>query len=289
MSFLTKLLALLVSLLSIFLCGAVVVFVTNTNNWKKAYQDQETVARAAQAYALERDLDLQDQTQMYERKQQITNKLVVDLQTDNDNLLNRWKQESAARVIAESKADAAVKVSEALTSLVDNMRRTRDVLQQRLEVAHNDKQKAETQVTGLNEELNRERVKSAQLDSIRRRNEEKIRALENDNALLELKIKRATLTPSEARILPDQVTVQIPAPSRFPIRGEITEILENRAAISVGSTSGVRENMEFNVFRGNEFLGSLVVLEVAATESAGRLSRQQGTIVKGDRVSTGFD
>jgi len=79
LSFLTKLLALLVSLLSIFLCGAVVVFVTNTNNWKKAYQDQETIARAAQTYALQRGMVLKDQKQMYERKLQQSDQLFLQV------------------------------------------------------------------------------------------------------------------------------------------------------------------------------------------------------------------
>jgi len=289
LSFLTKLLALMVSLLSIFLCGAVVVFVTNTNNWKKAYQDQETIARAAQIYALERQRTLDDQKQMYENKLLQSDQLIVDWRSEYAKLENNWKQEAAARITSQSKADSAVKVSEALAALVNSMRQTRNALQQRLEVAHNDKRKAETQVTRLNENLNQEKVKVAQLESIRRRNEEKIRALESDIALLEQKYQRAMLASNDARILPDQVTVRTPQPGRVPIRGEITDILGDRAAISVGSSSGVRENMEFNVFRGSEFLGSLVVLEIAATESAGRLQRKQGTIVKGDKVSTGFD
>lgn len=289
MSFLTKLLALLVSLLSIFLCGAVVVFVTNTNNWKKAYQDQETIARAAQSYALEREMALKDQKQMYENKLLQSDQLIVDWQSEYAKLENDWKQEATAKIAAESKADIAVKVSEALADLANNMRQTRDVLQRRLEVAHNEKQKAEILVNGLNEELNRERVKVAQLESIRQRNEEKISALESDIALLEQKYQRAMLASNDARILPDQVTVRAPQPGRIPIRGEITEVLGDRAAISVGSSSGVRENMEFNVFRGSEFLGSLHVLQVESTQSAGRLQQQQGTIVKGDKVSTGFD
>ena len=289
MSFLTKLLALLVSLLSIFLCGAVVVFVTNTNNWKKAYQDQETIARAAQSYALEREMALKDQKQMYENKLLQSDQLIVDWQSEYAKLENDWKQEATAKIAAESKSDIAVKVSEALADLANKMRQTRDALQRRLEVAHNEKQKAETLVNGLNEELNRERVKVAQLESIRQRNEEKISALESDIALLEQKYQRAMLASNDARILPDQVTVRAPQPGRIPIRGEITEVLGDRAAISVGSSSGVRENMEFNVFRGSEFLGSLHVLQVESTQSAGRLQQQQGTIVKGDKVSTGFD
>ena len=138
MSFLTKLLALLVSLLSIFLCGAVVVFVTNTNNWKKAYQDQETLTRAAQTYALEREMDLKDQKQRDSGAQQRLNELVVTWQSEYIKLENDLKQQAAARITAEGKAASAVKVSDALAALVNNMRQTRNALQQRLEVAHND-------------------------------------------------------------------------------------------------------------------------------------------------------
>lgn len=277
------------SLFSIFLCGAVVIFVTNVNDWKGRCQELEGITQAAQTYALAREMDLKKRDMMDETDRRILNKLIEDWRTECYELENELKQKAISQTTAESRADSSVEVSKALASQVDSMRQTRDVLQQRLEAAHNDKRIAETKVTRLNKELNQERVKVEQLESIRRRNEEKIRAQESDNALLEQKFQQAMLSSSDALILPDQVTVRASQPGRVPIRGEITSVLGNRAAISVGSTSGVREKMEFNIFRGSQFLGSFVALEVAATESAGRLLRKQGVITKGDKISTGFD
>jgi len=262
-------------------------FYTQLRSLQEEYRQQEVLVQAAQAYALQREMDLKDQKQVYENAQQELNKLIVDWQNEYAKLENIWKQEAAAKTTAESKADAAVKISESLSTLMNNMRQTRDGLQKRLETAHNNNQKAETQVIGLNMELNQERAKAAQLESIRRRNEENIRSLENDIALLEQKYQRAMLASPNGRILPDKDNSTKPV--RVPIRGEITDVQGDRAAISIGSSSGVRENMEFNVYRGNKFLGTLIVLQVESNQSAGTLRRKQGTIVKGDKVATGFD
>lgn len=289
MSFLTKLLALLMSLLSIFLCGAVVIFVTNMNDWKKRCQEQETLTQAAQIYALVLERELKDQKQTDTTRWQTFDKIIVGWKNAYSKLENNLKQKSISQITAESRADSSVEVSKALTSQVDSMRQTIETLQKRLESAHADKRIADTQVAELNQELNQAQVKVGRLESIRYRNEEKIRSQESEIALLEQKFQQVMLGSSDARVLLDNVTVGTPQTGRVPIRGEITNVLGDRAAISVGSSSGVRENMEFNIFRGSEFLGSFVALEVAATESAGRLHRKQGTIVKGDKISTGFD
>ncbi|MBN1845806.1 MAG: hypothetical protein JW810_08995 [Sedimentisphaerales bacterium] len=289
MSFLTKLLALLVSLLSIFLCGVVVVFVTNTNNWKQAYEQQKSLTNAAQVYALQRDQAMRD---LQARQQTLRDKMdqsIKTLENQNAELLVLWQQEANAKTAAVSRADTAVKVSDALSNLIDNMRKTNNFLQQRLEQAHNDKQVAETRVVELNQELNRERVMVSQLESIRKRNEEKIQALEGQVIELGEKLQQVSMVSAEPRKLTDQVTIAAPQAGGVPIRGEIVAVRGDRASISVGSSSGVRENMEFQIYRSGQFLGNLVVLQVEPAQAAGRLSRQQGPIVKGDKVSTGFD
>ena len=71
-----------------------------------------------------------------------------------------------------------------------------------------------------------------------------------------------------------------------PIVGEITAMDNNNVAISVGSTSGVRESMRFWIVRGDKFLGNLDIIYVEADEAVGRLSNSQGVIVEGDMVTT---
>ena len=66
MSFLTKLFAVLVSVLAIFLCGVVVTWVSNSENWKEVALNRKTLAEAAQVQAvaaeeaLSRGLNLRD-------------------------------------------------------------------------------------------------------------------------------------------------------------------------------------------------------------------------------------
>ena len=80
-----------------------------------------------------------------------------------------------------------------------------------------------------------------------------------------------------------------PSHSGVPIRGEITDIKGDMAQISVGSSSGVRKGMAFWITRGTNFLGKMEITVVSPDEAVGRLTNQQGTIVKGDAVTTGFD
>ena len=73
-----------------------------------------------------------------------------------------------------------------------------------------------------------------------------------------------------------------------PMRGEITAVDGDNFAISVGSSSSVRKNTRFWIIRGDKYLGNLEIVHVELDESVGRLSNQQGVVVKGDMVTTDF-
>jgi len=74
---------------------------------------------------------------------------------------------------------------------------------------------------------------------------------------------------------------------RVPFLNQVSE--GEKVAISVGSSSGVRNNMTFLVTRADKFLGNLKIIHVDPSASVGELDNQQGAIAKGDKVTTGFD
>jgi hypothetical protein len=289
LSVLTKVLALMVSLLAIFLCGVVVVFVTNTEHWKGAYKDQEALTKAAQVHAVATEEAMRAQkardAQQIERQ-----KYTIELlEQQNGDVMRQWTSEAQGRAAADGRATSAVALSESLGLTLEQIRVTHNYVQEKLEAEHLGRLRWEAQQVELRQELDRERAKVAQLESTRRRAEEKIRELENENTQIRQKLAKVTLGPSEVRAEGDRVTAVSPGQRRVPIRGEIVDVTESLAAISVGSSSGVRENMEFNIIRGGKFVGNLLVTHVEPTESAGQLKRMQGVVVKGDRVSTGFE
>ena len=127
------------------------------------------------------------------------------------------------------------------------------------------------------------------MEAIRKQYLEQIHELENENAQVRQQLQKVTLASSEFRQAGDQVSLTPPAAAGVPIRGTITGVDQDLASISVGAASGVREAMTFKVIRGGEYLGDVVVTRVEQSEAVGRLTHRQGTIVKGDRVTTGFD
>ena len=146
---------------------------------------------------------------------------------------------------------------------------------------------AQTQMIELTRQLNSERVKTDQLEAIRRQYSENIHELEDENASLRQKIEKVTVASSKFR--PDtQVTMTKPQEQGVPIRGQITEISNDKAAISVGISSGVRKGQTFWITRSNRFLGNLEIIHVEPSEAVGRLVNPQGAIAAGDSVTTGF-
>jgi len=289
LSVLTKILALLVSLLAIFLCGVVVVFVTSSNNWRQAAQTNETLANAAQVQAAAAENAKQRQSERDKAMIESQNEMIRVLLEENSVLAQQLQTETEQKTAAKKSAETAITVSASLSTTIDNLRSTREFVQQKLESSQGSQLRAEAQVVELNQELDRTRATLGQLKEIGRRSLEQIRNLEEDNANLRQRLEDVKLASSEVRIEGDQVKQTVRVSSRVPIRGEIKDIRDDRASISIGSSSGVRENMEFNVIRGREFLGNLLVTHVEASQAAGTLIRQKGAIVKGDKVSTGFN
>ena len=221
------------------------------------------------------------------------------IERQNDQMLDLEKEFAAmlaeltglrqAKAQAERKASAAVAALESSQQTLDNMYNTQNAVQAELDKSHRQMITAQAQVIELNRQFNSEQVKSARLESIRMHNAERIAALEDENIQIRLKLQEVAISPSEMQSLDDRVSSVAVSPSGVPIRGQIVDMDDDLAAISVGSSAGVQKDMTFVVLRSGKYLGDLRITHVEPTESAGQLVRHQGTIVPGDYVTTGFD
>ena len=70
------------------------------------------------------------------------------------------------------------------------------------------------------------------------------------------------------------------------LKGLITEVGKSLVSISLGSDDGVKKNMVFQVFRGNEFICQIVVTNVDISKAAGVLELVQDSPRVGDFVTT---
>ena len=288
MSTLTKIFALLVSALSIFLCGVIVTFLASAEDYRGEAEDWQTKAEAAQI----QDLAAQNALTIYMQKQEAASEQLRTniasmhmLLEDRNRQLATASQESSVNV---SLANTAVTTMGALRETITNMQASQEELTKALQQSRNKMIEAQTQMVELTRHLNSEKVKTNQLENLRRRNLEKIRALEDQNAAIHRQLKKVTLSSSEFRD-DEKVTMARTELAGVPIRGQITEIDGDNVAISVGSASGVRKDTRFWITRGDKFLGNLEVVYVESNESVGRLANKQGVVVRGDTVTTGFE
>ncbi len=79
-----------------------------------------------------------------------------------------------------------------------------------------------------------------------------------------------------------------------PIRGQITDVRQlgedtTLVQLNVGSVSGVKERMKFRLHRGEEYLGTLIIMKVDEQQAAGRVSLLKGgaAIRTGDEALAG--
>ena len=289
MSVLTKTFVLLVSVLSIFLCGFVVVFAANTANYKKAYDSQRALAIAAQNEAknaldaLKSGLARRDATHI------VLNNHLRSMEAQNANLLAERFKEVQTRQLAEEQARVATSTKQSLIDQVSAMYVTQNQIQSALDTAHEKMLLAQAQAVELRRELNGEQNRADQLESISKQYREKIHELEDSLVSLRNQLQEVTLASRDPAVLGDKVSQARDVAPGIPIRGQITDVDDNLASISVGSAGGVQKDMRFKVYRDDSYLGDLKIIYVQPGEAAGRLESQQSRIVKGDSVTTGFN
>ncbi|MBN2064965.1 MAG: hypothetical protein JW745_09195 [Sedimentisphaerales bacterium] len=289
MSTITKVFALFVSLLSIFLCGVVVTFMGKAENYKQRYEEQKILADAAQVVAYAAEDRLSKTVTNYGKAAELNSERLRDIR-DNYNIISAELAQAQQEKIMESgKADTAIKLVSSMRDTIASMQSAQEDLWSSFDENRANMLRAQTQVTELTRQLNNELAKSSQLEDTNRRRAEQISGLEEQISKLNQQLDRYNLAQKD---FDSDVAVVKTAPSMagVPIIGEVMELdNENRVAISVGSASGVRENMRFWVVRGDKFLGNLDIIYVEADGAVGRLSNSQGVIVEGDMVTTDFN
>ncbi|HOK67227.1 MAG TPA: hypothetical protein PLV55_10480 [Anaerohalosphaeraceae bacterium] len=283
MSPLTKILVILLSLFAIFLCGAMVSFVVNTNNYKVLYEQQKNLYSAAQADVanLNRLYD-ELQKKMKLQEEQLQEKIAA-LQAQNTKLMadlqnaERQSQEYQAR--ADSWKGVLTGFEQSIRSLQESLRLT----QSQLDEARAQGIKDARELNQITSELYEKIVQLEALEADRRRLLEQKKELETKltGTLPAASAPAAVVTP-----VPGPARPAAPAAVGADIRGLVTEVRSNMVTLSVGSSDGVEKDMRFHVTRGDQFLCDVVITHVDINQSAGVLELVQQTPRVGDTAST---
>lgn len=288
MSTLTKILIVLLTIASIFLCGIVVTYVANADNYRDKYTRQKAerdsfkektdgLTTQLNNKIAEKDaLDDKLNRQIAELNEQIT-KLQADLQKINDE----------NKILVQRVTDMA--------SVVETSSQTAGTQGQLLKDTLAELNKLQAQQIKL----------SAQLDDTSATLLEKLAIIQNletdKKRLIEEKLElQGRLdkilqpigkVPTPVTPVTPQKDIARPAPviaEEIALKGLITGIdLKNKmASISIGSADGVKDGMKFHVTRGDKFICDILIIDTDTEAAVGAIELMQEEPKAGDTVST---
>jgi chromosome segregation ATPase len=300
LSTLTKVLIVLLTVFSLFLCGTVVTYVANADNQKKkadGLQQQLQSARQRQQSAIASE---EQQKQESEALKADMGKQLNDLNTLRTQLeaqIDGLKRENGQLVQKLTDMAAVVETANATashqTELFQNSQQ--EVQSLRAEQTNRNKELQET-TQALMERM-------AVLTDLEKRNRQLIeekQGLETQLTQVLQQYGRAPLRPQTVttprttaqpiqRASSQQLT-QAPQAQTRPINlnGRITQVdLKNKvAAISIGAAAGVRGDMKFHVTRGDRFVCDILIFDVDPEKAIGTLDLVQVEPQPGDSVTT---
>jgi hypothetical protein len=278
----------LLTLSSIFLCGIVVTYVANADNYKGKYAD------------IKSDRDGLDKK--LKAKTEEANKYIGEKQQVEDNLKSEIaalkakmdKLEGNLRDVERERASLLAQV-ESWTSITKDFYTTNDKQGTLLQNTLDELKRIQAEEIKQRKELSETTAQLVERMAI-------IEQLQTDNKrLLEEKTELQTkldsflrpagkavagavpVTPEKTKVMPAE-----PATTQIGLKGSVTDVdLENSLVeISIGAADGVKEGMKFYVTRGEEFICDILIYDVEAEKAVGLLDLVNKQPKAGDNVST---
>lgn len=287
MSTLTKILIVLLTISTIFLCGIVVTYVGTADNFREKFENQRTQInslRQTEAAAKE------NLNKNIEQSQQREAELTQTIKALEANI-NKLKTDLAD---AQNKREDAIQRADNWQAIATDFSKTTEMQVKLAKDALNDKNEIDTERIQNLKELE-ERTASLiekmalidQLEKDSRRLREENTALQNKLDNLLQRYGKTVPVPTPVTQLEDKAKLAPPA-SDIGVKGTISNVkMENSwAEISVGSANGVRENMVFHATRGDKFICDIVIFEVDPEKAVGTMKLIQEAPKVGDVVST---
>jgi len=279
LSTLTKILVVLLTVSSIFLCGLVATYVANADNYRQRYEQASQQLRAA------RENERSAQEQLRERTEQMNREKAA--LSDQIATLNAGMSELKTKLAnAERERDRQLDRADKLASDVDTLTDTNKKHQQLLATYLS---KLETAEANLTKEQSRHKETSATLVdkmAIISSLEEANRRLIEERAELQAKLDQflrqygrtvapaEPVTPITAKARPARVDT-----TKIGLRGQVTnvDLKYKMATISIGSTHGVQEGMKFHIVRNDQYICDILILDAQPEAAVGALELMEVT------------
>ncbi|MFC1737518.1 hypothetical protein ACFL1G_00520 [Planctomycetota bacterium] len=292
MSTLTKILIILLTLSSFFLCGIVVTYVSNAEDYRQKYDDVR-LNRDELQQNLNSLTKLTNETidKTKQEKNDLTEQ-IASLKTTNDQLQLNLKN-------AEREKSGLLQKVNDWTSVVADFRATNEQQGLTLENTLRKLEGTEAEKIKQEKELNEtSKILVEKMAIVETLQNEKKRLLEEKTELekrLNLILQPtgkvvAPASPVTPRLGVVKLTVPEPVAQEINLQGLVTDVdLENSmVGISIGSADGVSEGMTFHVIRAEQFICDILIVDVDTEQAVGVLEVMNKQPKVGDKVSTNF-
>ena len=291
MSTLTKVLIVLLTIASIFLCGIVVTYVATADNYKQKFVNQSNSYQAA--VKSEENANKQLNNTIDDKKIE-TDKLGEQI-ASLENDINKLESDLAN---AERDRDDATQKVNSWAAIVMDFSKTIENNEKLAKGALAERDLKEAELIKQGKDLKDTTAALMENMAIVRQLQEESKRLLEEKTELQDKLDQYLRQYGKAIAEPMPVTAVQEAARLTPptkdidLNGSITEVdLKNLLAeISIGEADGVKEGMRFHLTRGDKFICDIVILDVWPEKAVGWLellqdqSQDQPQI--DDRVST---
>jgi len=297
LSTLTKVLIVLLTIFSIFLCGIVVTYAATAENYRQTADTTGQQLRSAKATR-----------ESAERAKEEADKNVEATKADlGAKLAARDSEITRLRADLENAKRTNDQLQVKVASMADVMANTSAAVKQQTtlhEAAQQRVQALEAERTQNEKELAETSQALLEKVTIIVQHEDTIRRLTQENQELGNRLNQSlvqygktatrpptTVAPGSPTAQPVRPVTPIASPTKnLGLNGQINMVdLRSRLVeISIGAAAGVRSDMTFHVTRGDRWVATLLILEVAPDKAVGILDLVQSGLQPqaGDRVTT---
>lgn len=284
MSVLTKILVVLLSLFSIFLCGAVVTYVGNAGNYKALLDDQKSLNDSFKAKNTTLTRQYTELTVQMKQKEDDLNDRIQTLEQQKSEVDAMLRSAERKNLEYQNKVNRWTGVLDNFGQTIGNLEKSLMLTQGQLNQSRLDSIRNQKELSEIHTSLYERIVQMQSLEAQRNRLLEQKSDLEKQITTLAAPGGGAVeeLPTSMGSLADTAKTV----PSGLDLKGLITEVGESLVTISLGSDDGVTEQTLFHVTRGDEFICDIIITHVDTNKSAGAVELVQQQPIVGDNVST---
>jgi DNA repair exonuclease SbcCD ATPase subunit len=277
LSTLTKVLIVLLTLASIFLCGILVTYVANATDYKEKYDRQYSSYQAAERRADNAESNFNKLKSETDQAKLELNKRIAALEQRIGTLMADLKQCQIDRDDARRKEDTWEAMVKDFT--------------ERIKVNNQLTASAQAELKQVTADLTKERAEHVQTtDALQ---EARLKRLLEEKTELQSKLDQIYKQYGKITAPTEPVTavggpVQVAPPVKdIDLEGVISDLdlQERLAEISIGRADGVQEGMRFHVTRGDRFICDIVILDVQPEKATGWLELIQEGVQNQPRIN----